>query len=331
MEILEVERFFETVQADKTLIALGLDEVRYVDRTLGNEWDIRFRDHASLKELLGTISNKTAVDQYMAAHEAVAAAKMSNNVEGEAAGYGLLYEALANEAVLGPVTSQRRHYIIDSICMSIGLARVVGPSAKVLDAGCHAGFTSLILAEHVGEIVGIDPSASAIDVARRRAVDRDNVRFDLAMMPSSAYRGFDLVLAIDAMPLNRNKVVPFLRSVSESLRPGGLALIASAYWRDAEIDITRRQLRGAGLGFGYADVVGGYGDTPLRFMATGTLVLVKGGKRELPRKLHLLMESEWAQFRDYANAWSTPPHEKTQAFERSLRRQPDGIEEARKR
>jgi hypothetical protein len=64
------------------------------------------------------------------------------------------------------------------------------------------------------------------------------------------------------------------------------------YWVDIDIDVTRRQLKQARLGFGYADVIGGYGEIPLEFSTVKVVVLLKGGGRTLPRNLRLLSENE---------------------------------------
>ena len=111
-----------------------------------------------------------------------------------------------------------------------------------------------------------------------------------------------------------------MKAISGLLHPGGVAVVMSMGWVDANPDQLRRQLRVAGLGFGYADVAGGFGDIPAIFEAEGIVVLLKGGGSAYPRKIKPLMESEWRLFRDYANAPGRLPREKTQAFERGLRR-----------
>ena len=138
-------------------------------------------------------------------------------------------------------------------------------------------------------------------------------------MPWNVGLRFDFAIAIDSMPDGGGARATFLRSLGDILAPGGVAVVSSTSWVNADIDVTRRQMRRAGLGFGYADVIGGYGEIPVQFSTVGVVVLLKGGGRTLPRNLRQLMENEWPQFRDYANTSSTPQSEKTQAFERSLR------------
>ncbi len=68
---------------------------------------------------------------------------------------------------------------------TLGLA----PGACVLDVGCGAGATSLMLAERVrpGEVVGVDISAPLLERAQQRAVGIDHLRFELADAQSFAF------------------------------------------------------------------------------------------------------------------------------------------------
>ena len=64
----------------------------------------------------------------------------------------------------------------------------------------------------------------------------------------------------------------------------------------------------------------GAGGVPPQFEAEGVVVLLKGGTQKLPLNVSELMESEWPQFRKYANASTTSPNEKSQCYERAKRR-----------
>src|SRR5437588_8758510 len=70
-----------------------------------------------------------------------------------------------------------------------------GKNSRVLSLGCGIGDTELLLAPHVGEIVGIDLSPAAIRQARADA-DRlgiPNARFEQG---TSASGRFDVVIAV---------------------------------------------------------------------------------------------------------------------------------------
>jgi hypothetical protein len=78
----------------------------------------------------------------------------------------------------------------------------------------------------------------------------------------------------------------------------------------------------ARMGFGYADVVGGYQSMPLKFESEGVVILVKGGTRMFPRRVRAAMEAEWPLFPAIRYDPSASLREKTQAFERAVRRTP---------
>jgi hypothetical protein len=94
--------------------------------------------------------------------------------------------------------------------------------------------------------------------------------------------------------------------VSELLEPNGLAIVVWLDWLEAA-KTTLKQLRRAALGFGYADVVGGFGGIPPHLEATRALVFLKGGHVELPPSvLEELSAREWnLHFRDYVDASKT--------------------------
>jgi SAM-dependent methyltransferase len=310
------------VQEDKGKIALSLSEVRSIDQLLATEWGIVFPGTAaSWEDLLPPHSADTpAIERFNEAHDEVAEAITRSDKRAEASAHTRLYDALADPIILGPVTSQRRHLILDGICMAIGLARSISINGAIVDVGCHAGFVGSILSGYLGcNVVGIDPSDPAIALARLKSAGMPKVEFRRAGMPWNVDLKFDLAIAIDSMPDGGAARAQFLRSLGNILVPGGVAIVSSMSWVDADIDVTRRQMKMAGLGFGYADVIGGYGEIPLQFTTIGVVVLLNGGGRTLPRNLRQLMQNEWPRFRDYANTPSTLQSEKTQAFERSLR------------
>lgn len=321
MNLKERDRFLGRLQEDKGKIALDSSEVRSIDQILSAVWGIAFPGTvASWEELLPRVAGCPAITRYHKAHDEVAEAMARRDKRATAGAEARLYDALADPIILGPVTSQRRHLILDGICMAIGLARALRMNGAIIDVGCHAGFVSTTLSEYLDcDVVGIDPSHAAITLARSRSAGIPRVEFYRAAMPWKVDSRFDLAIAFDSMPMGSGVQAGFLRSLGDLLLPGGVAIVSSMSWVDADIDVTRRQMRRAGLGFGYADVVGGYGNIPVQFEAEIVVVLLKGGERRLPRDLGQLAENDWPQFRDYANAPSTLHSEKTQAFERSLR------------
>ena len=321
MNLHERDRILERLQAGKGKIALGSSEVRSIDQILAAVWGIAFPGTiATWEELLPRSAGCLAITRYNRAHDDVAEAMELGDKRVMAAAQARLYDALADPIILGPVMSQRRHLILDAICMAIGLARAISTTGPIVDVGCHAGFVSTILSEFLDcNVVGIDPSDRAITLARSRTAGKPQVEFYRAAMPWKVDSRFDLAIAFDSMPEGSGAKAAFLRSLGDLLIPGGVAIVSSMYWADEDIDVTRREMRMAGLGFGYADVIGGYGRIPAQFDVEMVVVLLKDGGRRLPRNLCQLAENDWPRFRNFANAPSTMLSEKTQAFERSLR------------
>jgi ubiquinone/menaquinone biosynthesis C-methylase UbiE len=103
----------------------------------------------------------------------------------------------------------------------------IASGMHVLDIGCGVGDVSLLAAEMVGpsgEVLGIDRSPEALDVARRRnaAAGHDNVRFAATELDAfSTPRKFDAVigrLILAYMP----EPIATLRRLRHCVRPGGI-------------------------------------------------------------------------------------------------------------
>ncbi|MBC2900102.1 class I SAM-dependent methyltransferase [Streptomyces cupreus] len=94
---------------------------------------------------------------------------------------------------------------------------------RVLDIGCGTGVFALLLADRGIEVVGVDPAAASIDVARTKsgsgqvrwisgdATALPPLRVDLATMTGNVAQAI-----VDPGPWQRT-----LRTAHESLRPGG--------------------------------------------------------------------------------------------------------------
>jgi SAM-dependent methyltransferase len=112
-----------------------------------------------------------------------------------------------------------------------------GRDARVLSLGCGIGDTELLLAPHVGEVVGIDLSPSAILQARSDAsrAGISNVRFlEGADAPAEV---FDLIIAIfflHHLPDALLQTMP--RRIHDLLSPGG---------QFYSLDPSRQRLSGA--------------------------------------------------------------------------------------
>jgi cyclopropane fatty-acyl-phospholipid synthase-like methyltransferase len=107
----------------------------------------------------------------------------------------------------------------------------IQPGARVLDAGCGVGGSSIWLAQARGAIVvGITPVASQVARARRFAAARklgDRIAFEQADYTNTPFpdASFDTVWALESLCHAPDKVA-FYREAARLLRPGGRLVIA---------------------------------------------------------------------------------------------------------
>jgi len=307
------EAALSTLSESKRRVALSPDEVRRIDRLLAERWAVDFVDtRHGLEEHLRGLPESDARDLGL---EVFARAVSANS---SAQGERLMYMAMSNLALCGIATSARRHFLIDAISLACGLYRALELSGPTLDVGCHIGILPDLTALTLGvPAVGIEPVSAAVTAGAAVLADRRDVQLVNAAVPWATESTFDLVTAIDSMPSGAGDRAVFLKGLGALLREGGVAVVTSTLWVGVDVSTLRRQLDLAGLGFGFADVVGGFGGMPTQFSVEGTACFIKGGKRRFPSNFKAESEREWESFREYANAKNTPAREKTQAFMRA--------------
>jgi len=104
------------------------------------------------------------------------------------------------------------------------------PGMRILDCGCGPGAIACDLAYIVapGEVVGIDPEQSQIELARTAAVARnlDNARFEVGNIYSLQFpdASFDAVLAHTVLEHVRDPLAA-LKEMRRVLKPGGVAAV----------------------------------------------------------------------------------------------------------
>lgn len=105
------------------------------------------------------------------------------------------------------------------------LVRALGPRlshARLLDVGCGTGFTLTCLPAGV-RAVGLDASAAALRLARRRASGADLVRGSAYALPFGS-ACFDAVLALDVLEhLDDDRAAA--REIGRVLAPDGVAVV----------------------------------------------------------------------------------------------------------
>lgn len=133
-----------------------------------------------------------------------------------------LYAGFAQKHFARPAVRALRAHMVQRILHITG----VPASARVLSLGCGIGDTELLLAPHVGEVVGLDLSPSAIRQARADAgsAGRENLRYVEGTIDSAAFKAgsFDLIVAIFFLHHVPDAMLAGLpRQVWELLSPGG--------------------------------------------------------------------------------------------------------------
>src|SRR4051812_49080945 len=102
-----------------------------------------------------------------------------------------LYSGFAQSHFARPAVRALRAHMVRRILALTGAGR----ESRVLSLGCGIGDTELLLAPHVGELVGVDLSPAAIRQAREDAerVGIRNARFELGTHVEGQ---FDVAIAI---------------------------------------------------------------------------------------------------------------------------------------
>lgn len=114
----------------------------------------------------------------------------------------------------------------------------IGPGMRVLDVGSGAGDTALLLADLVGpsgSVTGVDRSAAALTVARRRARDRSvaNVRFVEGPLDQVSFdEPFDAIAGRYVLMFQSDPVA-LLRALARHARPGTAVVFHEPDWDDA--------------------------------------------------------------------------------------------------
>jgi 2-polyprenyl-3-methyl-5-hydroxy-6-metoxy-1,4-benzoquinol methylase len=107
------------------------------------------------------------------------------------------------------------------------------PPARILDAGCGPGATTLALAARhsPAEVVGVDVEGPAIDLARHLARDHPECSFRLGALEDLADpQGFDLIHCREVLE-HVHDPRRSLHNLLSLLRPGGIAYVETPNYR----------------------------------------------------------------------------------------------------
>lgn len=112
-------------------------------------------------------------------------------------------------------------FVLASEILALAHRAGVGPTVRLLDVCCGAGGPGrLIRRELRCAYVGVDVDETAVRLARRRASDGAELRFEVGRVPPLPDGEFDVVLLLETLLAFADKR-PLLQAVGESLVPGG--------------------------------------------------------------------------------------------------------------
>jgi predicted TPR repeat methyltransferase len=105
------------------------------------------------------------------------------------------------------------------------VAAVPAQRWEILDAGCGTGLAGTALRPLARRLVGVDLSVGMLDQARQRNEYDELIEADMHDFLRSQPRSFDVVTASDVLSYI-GELSEYFQSVSQSLRPGGLTVVA---------------------------------------------------------------------------------------------------------
>ncbi len=130
-----------------------------------------------------------------------------------------LYSGFAQTHFAKPAVRALREHMVRRILKLTG----AGKHSRVLSLGCGIGDTELLLAPHVGELVGLDLSPLAIKQATLDAKGIKNLRFIEGTLESANIEpsSFDVVIAIFFLHHLPDTVPDLAKQIAAILKPGG--------------------------------------------------------------------------------------------------------------
>ncbi|MEO8597744.1 MAG: methyltransferase domain-containing protein [Candidatus Solibacter sp.] len=143
-----------------------------------------------------------------------------------------LYSGFAQTHFARPAVRALRAHMVQRIVALTGVTR----ASRVLSLGCGIGDTELLLAPHVGEIVGIDLSPAAIRQARAdaAALAIANAHFELGTHAEGRFDACIAIFFLHHLPDEELAALP--HQLRQQLPPGGVFY---------SLDPSRRRLSGA--------------------------------------------------------------------------------------
>jgi SAM-dependent methyltransferase len=115
---------------------------------------------------------------------------------------------------------EQESFMVASEIRDLAVRAGIGPGVAVLDLCCGVAGPGRFIARELGcDYLGVDASASALEIARERAAGLP-CRFEVGSIPPLPAGPFDVVLLLETMLAFPDKQ-PLLQAVAAALPPGG--------------------------------------------------------------------------------------------------------------
>src|SRR4051812_28147155 len=131
-------------------------------------------------------------------------------------------------------------------------------SGRLLDVGCGHGLfaNALALGSPARDVLGVDPSAAKMEVARASAAGLPNVRFQQGVVQEVEERGFDAISILDVLYLLPiDEKLALLRACRERIAQDGVLVLKTnatrPAWKYRVARLQEHAMTGVGLTMGH--------------------------------------------------------------------------------
>ena len=109
-------------------------------------------------------------------------------------------------------------------------ARLIGefPKANILELGCNEGFGTLLLAQNLHTVTGVDFDKDAIEWAKANLEKKGNIAFKYDDFLGKVYGKYDVVVTLDVIEhVPPKQEIDFFRTLTGNLNDDGYCIIGT--------------------------------------------------------------------------------------------------------
>ena len=307
------EQICRKINQDILLLALTFKEVSAIDSYFKQVWGIQSPiapqkfDKALLKAAGKVLFNK---------YDDLNEQRLEYLLQDESIPFTLekkFYDLISDEKLAGLIHSKKRTFILDAAALIISLIKSLKIIGPILDVGCSIGYHCGLISKFTGlEVLGIDISKKSINEAKRRTPkDTSKLKFKATTIEKGDFaKEFDFIYSIDSIEIDKKNI----HLISRALKPNGIALLIDDSPMFNNVDLKKVLIKEK-LGFGFADITGGWTGEENGWQSKIALILIKGGAKPLPSNFQRQAEFAWDNyFKEFANNKNTREDKKTQAY-----------------